>query len=58
MRQRDNYYSVVEASEVLGRSIPTIYKWMHSGKLTAIKNPVDGRYMILKSEVDEKTEWA
>lgn len=62
MSKKDNYYSVAEASEVLGKSIPTIYRWMSGEKLQAKKNPVTRQYMILKEEVDELAvnlhEWA
>jgi predicted site-specific integrase-resolvase len=62
MNKRDNYYTVAEASDVLGKSIPTIYKWMSTAKLHAEKNPVTGQYMILKDEADELAsslrEWA
>jgi excisionase family DNA binding protein len=62
MSKKDNYYTVAEASEVLAKSIPTIYKWMSSEKLQAEKNPVTGNYMILKTDVEELavslSEWA
>lgn len=28
-------------------------KYLHSDKLSGVKNPVTGKYMILKTEVDE-----
>lgn len=62
MNKKNDYYTVAEASEVLGKAIPTLYKYLHSDKLNAVKNPVTGKYMILKTEVEELavslSEWA
>lgn len=57
-KKKDDFYTVAEAGNILNRSVQTIYKWLHSGKLGTIKNPVTGKYMIPKEDVDSMTDWA
>lgn len=53
MKQRDEYYTISEAAKVIGRSIPTIYRWVRSSKLPALRNPVTGRLIVNKEQSDE-----
>jgi excisionase family DNA binding protein len=52
-----NYYTVNEASVVLGRSVQTIYKWLHTEKIQGMRNPITGRYVILRSDVEDALKW-
>jgi excisionase family DNA binding protein len=53
MSKKDDFYTVAEASEVLGRSVPTIYRWLQTGKLDHMKNPVTGRYLVPKDAANK-----
>jgi hypothetical protein len=39
MTRRNDFYTVAEASDVLGRSVPTIYTWMKLSKLALQEKP-------------------
>ncbi len=58
MSKRDDYCTVTEAATLLGKSIPTVYRYISTGKLPAIKNPVFGQLMIPKEDILEASEWA
>ena len=49
MRSTD-VMSIQQAAEFLGKSRPTIYRWVQKGKLLSIK--FGGQYYILKSDVE------
>lgn len=57
-KKKDDFYTVAEAGKVLNRSVQTIYKWMHSGKLSGAKNPATGKYIISREDVDQLADWA
>ncbi len=44
-----NYYSLSEASEVLGKSKETLRRWDRQGKLTAVREPISN-YRIYQKE--------
>ena len=44
-----NYYSLSEASEVLGKSKETLRRWDRDGKLTAVREPISN-YRIYQKE--------
>ncbi|WP_457618968.1 DNA (cytosine-5-)-methyltransferase [Lutibacter sp.] len=44
-----NYYSLAEASEVLGKSKETLRRWDRQGKLTAVREPISN-YRIYQKE--------
>jgi len=44
-----NYYSLSEASEVLGKSKETLRRWDREGKLTAVREPISN-YRIYQKE--------
>jgi len=44
-----NYYSLAEASEILGKSKETLRRWDREGKLTAVREPISN-YRIYKKE--------
>lgn len=44
-----NYYSLAEASEVLGKSKETLRRWDRNGKLHAVREPISN-YRIYKKE--------
>ncbi len=43
------YYSIAEASEILGKSKETLRRWDREGKLTAVREPISN-YRIYKKE--------
>lgn len=57
-KKADFYYTISEAAKVLGRPVPTVYRWVNAKRLTAIKNPITGLLMISREEVEEAIEWA
>jgi excisionase family DNA binding protein len=54
---RNDFYTVSEAAEILDRTVQTIYRMMKSGRLQSSRNPVTGRYMILKADAVRIREW-
>ena len=53
MRERDRYYTIAETAKALGKSVPTIYRWVKGSKLQARTNPITGRLILAKDEVDK-----
>jgi excisionase family DNA binding protein len=54
---RGDYATVAEAAAILGKSVPTIYRWLKAGKLTAFRNPLSGRTLIPREELLEAAGW-
>ena len=44
---RKNYYSLSEASELLGKSKETLRRWDRNGKLSAVREPISN-YRVYK----------
>lgn len=57
MSKREDFYSVAEASEALGKSVPTIYRWLRDDRLVGIRNPLTGRYIILQADLESAQRW-
>ena len=48
----DTYLTVHEAADVLGVSSSTLRHWDRSGKLTAVRHPVNGYRLYRREELD------
>ena len=47
-----NYYSLSEASEVLGKSKETLRRWDRDGKLTAVREPISNYRVYQKEQLN------
>jgi len=47
-----NYYSLAEASEILGKSKETLRRWDRQGKLTAIREPISNYRIYPKEQLN------
>jgi predicted site-specific integrase-resolvase len=57
MSNKEDFYTVAEASDALGKSVPTIYRWMKLSRLRTEKNPVTHRLMVYKEDVSGLQKW-
>jgi excisionase family DNA binding protein len=48
----DRLLSIAEVAAELEVALPTVYKWIHLGRVASESNPLSGRYAIRQSEVD------
>ncbi|MEM6965368.1 MAG: DNA (cytosine-5-)-methyltransferase [Bacteroidota bacterium] len=53
---KKNYYSLSEASELLGKSKETLRRWDREGKLYALREPISNYRVYKKSDVDTLLE--
>lgn len=53
MKERDRYYTIAEAAKAMGKSVPTIYRWIKGAKLHSGRNPITGRLILARDEVDK-----
>ena len=50
-KKMDTYYSIKEVAEILKVTYLTVYRWIHAGKLNALK--AGKQYRIKKSDLDK-----
>ncbi len=44
-------YTIPQAAERVGRSEETIRRWIRTGKIRAVRNPIDRQRYVLESEL-------
>ena len=51
----EKYYSIRQASNILGIKVRTVREWIRNGKITAIKYGASNRWFIPESEIRRLT---